>query len=518
MTLEDFSARNTAPMKTLNFMERDPFAVGLVDERLVQRFAIIMLYYSTAGERWAEDDGWLAPISECQWQGVSCEFSAPFAIKSINLSGNSVEGVLPNTMGLLNKLVEFRFDRNPIGGTLPSQLGLLTNLERLFGYFTLLEGTIPTETGRMTKLSDVRLNGAGLSGPIPSELSQWQLLTRLELDGNTLTGSIPSTICSTGLVTPVVECNIICDCCELVDCTPRPTPRPTTLMPTTLPPTDYPSPSPTTPRFDLLTLLQSRSPNSDFSSVLTPASRALDWMIRDVYSNSLTDDELVQRFGIVALFYTWNLAIFLTEGASECTFPGIGCDENNKVVQLDFRSGNFNNAIPPEIGVLTDLLRMMLPGNGITGKIPNELGKLLLLEKLLLPNNLLTGSIPEAMATMEGLVHLDLENNRLDGGFPNIFRVLFDLVILNLANNDLSGSLAGFLLPRFVVEIYLNDNMFSGQVPDAYGDLERLTTLDVSGNDGITGTIPSTVCDSATDDTVTIDCDKVTLCSCCVCA
>ena len=45
---------------------RDPDAV-------VGRFALTTFYYSTGGEQWRNNDGWLTEAPACDWFGVGCD-------------------------------------------------------------------------------------------------------------------------------------------------------------------------------------------------------------------------------------------------------------------------------------------------------------------------------------------------------------------------------------------------------------------------------------------------------------
>ena len=45
-----------------------------LDTTLDQRYILAVLYYSTNGKEWTDNDKWLSESSECSWLGVSCNF------------------------------------------------------------------------------------------------------------------------------------------------------------------------------------------------------------------------------------------------------------------------------------------------------------------------------------------------------------------------------------------------------------------------------------------------------------
>ena len=71
---------------------------------------------------------------------------------------------------------------------------------------------------------------------------------------------------------------------------------------------------------------------------------------------------------------------------------------------------DFLGSIPPELGQLLELSKLLLNNNQLSGPIPPELGNLLELERLCLSDNLLTGSIPSSFKQLSKLGKLELLN------------------------------------------------------------------------------------------------------------
>ena len=59
------------------FMLNDPLNPDVCTyPTLNQRFALASIYYSTNGDSWTNDSGWLLASGECTWNGVTCEGGA----------------------------------------------------------------------------------------------------------------------------------------------------------------------------------------------------------------------------------------------------------------------------------------------------------------------------------------------------------------------------------------------------------------------------------------------------------
>ncbi len=98
----------------------------------------------------------------------------------------------------------------------------------------------------------------------------------------------------------------------------------------------------------------------------------------------------------------------------------LGTPDNLSDPDRDYNEPNrqIPQRIPPELGGLTNLHRLDLSGNHLTGQIPSQLANLANLEFLSLIDNQLSGSIPEEFGTLPNLRWLWLSNNRLTGGIP----------------------------------------------------------------------------------------------------
>ena len=111
---------------------------------LTDREILSILYHSTNGPDWAENDNWLSDKPLDQWYGVTTDDDGRVVV--LNLVYNR------------------------------------------------LKGPIPTQLGQLSRLAELNLWGNGLSGQIPPELGRLRHVTSLHLEGNDFTGCLPNAL------------------------------------------------------------------------------------------------------------------------------------------------------------------------------------------------------------------------------------------------------------------------------------------------------------------------------------
>lgn len=172
-----------------------------LDARLIQRWALAVLYFSTGGgvdgnttsSSWTSDAGWLKSTNECEWSFVVCDDSG--SLTEVAIDDNALFGDIPPEIGLLGgSLRKLSFNTNGLGGTLPTTLGLLTGLNRLNLQNNLLTGPLPTELGALSFLQSLILSRNSFVGPIPTQVGNLVNLTYLDFALTKLTGTIPTEV------------------------------------------------------------------------------------------------------------------------------------------------------------------------------------------------------------------------------------------------------------------------------------------------------------------------------------
>ncbi|XP_052189827.1 receptor protein kinase CLAVATA1-like [Diospyros lotus] len=156
--------------------------------------------------------------------------------------------------------------------------------------------------------------------------------------------------------------------------------------------------------------------------------------------------------------------------SSHCSFSGVTCDEDSRVIALNISTLPLFGTIPPEIGLLDRLLNLTLSADNLNGPLPLEMSNLTALRFVNLSSNNFSGDFPGDMVlTMTNLEVFDAYNNNFSGKLPLQFASLKRLRML-----------------------HLDGNYFSGEIPEAYADIQSLEILGLGGN-GLTGRIPASL-------------------------
>ncbi len=171
-------------------------------------------------------------------------------------------------------------------------------------------------------------------------------------------------------------------------------------------------------------------------------------------------------------------------------WQGVSTNSAGLVTELSLSDNDLSGTLPPELGDLAQLRRLVLDDNKLTGPIPPELGRLDQLTILDLGDNSLAGTIPPELGKLSQLTKLDLNDNSLHGTIPVELGALPRLDSLLLFRNELSGPIPTDLGNLGTLRrLSLSANQLSGSVPPELGNLTSLTHLNVSRNE-LTGTIP----------------------------
>ncbi|KAF8044821.1 hypothetical protein N665_6528s0001 [Sinapis alba] len=88
-------------------------------------------------------------------------------LTAINLSGNRLQGNIPESIGLVKALIVLNLSSNGFVGNIPSSLANLYQLESLDLSHNKLSGNIPHDLAHLTSLSTIRVSHNKLVGVIP---------------------------------------------------------------------------------------------------------------------------------------------------------------------------------------------------------------------------------------------------------------------------------------------------------------------------------------------------------------
>nr|GMD18426.1 receptor-like protein EIX2 [Ipomoea batatas] len=134
-------------------------------------------------------------------KGLTLQFTKNLRfLRSIDLSGNQIDGKIPAEIMSLHALQNLNVSRNNLSGTIPETIGNLSKIESLDFSRNELSGTIPPSLSSLNFLSHLNLSFNHLYGRIPTG-SQLQTLNDLSiymgnegLCGDPLSKSCPSDI------------------------------------------------------------------------------------------------------------------------------------------------------------------------------------------------------------------------------------------------------------------------------------------------------------------------------------
>ena len=115
----------------LEWVAADPDVANRLysNSKIVQRWALAVLFFVTNGESWYQSNDWLSFTDECTWfskaSGSICDSNG--LLMTLDLQDNGLEGTLPPQISLLLKLRTLNLQNNRLEGNIPHELSLLSN-------------------------------------------------------------------------------------------------------------------------------------------------------------------------------------------------------------------------------------------------------------------------------------------------------------------------------------------------------------------------------------------------------
>jgi hypothetical protein len=164
----------------------------------VQRYCLVVFYFSTGGPNWMVQHSWLDPkVHECSWgEGISCfpDGSNQLIFIGLDETRNGLSGTLPFELGFLTETVFLRISKNDIGGFIPSEIGMLKRMSTLDLSSNIMTGSIPDTIGNATDLVQLDLSYNRINGTIPPSFYNLVRLQLLGLSFNGITGPIEADV------------------------------------------------------------------------------------------------------------------------------------------------------------------------------------------------------------------------------------------------------------------------------------------------------------------------------------
>ncbi|CAB9510819.1 LRR receptor-like serine threonine-protein kinase [Seminavis robusta] len=206
MDMDEDDAQSTTWAKTTTL----PIINQNEMSKFIQRYVLVILYYSLNGPGWTQRSNWLShDHDECDWAFVTCDsqngliYSFAFIdipgpgllsrLDTLKLTfGNLTGNFLSNEEYLAwPELTTLWLSHNQWTGRLPESIASLSRLTSLRLESNGLTGHLPTTLGQMNALTELYLQNNALSGSVVAELGAAPQLRELRLEENTLNGSLP---------------------------------------------------------------------------------------------------------------------------------------------------------------------------------------------------------------------------------------------------------------------------------------------------------------------------------------
>ncbi|CAL5064994.1 unnamed protein product [Urochloa decumbens] len=416
--------------------------------------------------------------------GAIPHFQKTIPLQFLGLSGNSLSGSIPASLGNVSSLNYIQLAENNLKGLIQETLGHILNLSILdLGYNKLsgnvpamiynvssliylglnnnmLDGQILFSTGHsLPNLESLVLSGNIFSGMVPASLTNMSKLQVIDLSSNSLSGSIPSLGSLSNLSRLILGTNML----QAED-------------------------------WDFLTSLT----NCSQLLMLALDGNSLNGSLPKSVGNLSTNLERLNFRGNrisgtipASIGNLMNLTLLNMEQnmLSETIPLTIGNLKN--LIILSLSTNRLTGEIPSTIGDLPQLSQLSLDDNLLSGNIPVSLGQCKRLAMLNLSINNLDGSIPSEILSISSLsLGLDLSKNNLTGMIPQEIGKLINLVLLNVSSNKLYGEIPPEIgLCVLLSSLQMEGNMLSGIIPQSLGALKAIQQMDLSRNN-LSGQIP----------------------------
>jgi len=324
----------TSQHKALTWiLDEDGMNLTHTSRNLVQRYILMVFYYSLSGDNWGNKNGYGTDGHECDWFGVTCTTQSN-KMNMIRLEKNGLEGNLPNELDHLSNARRIILPENRISGSIPSRLCKITRLRLLHLGGNSLSGTISDEMRKCTDLKELDISSNNLIGTLPVFSGEQRFLKVLKLSRNQFTGTIPPSFFKL-------------------------------------------------PMLEVLSLAFNRLTGS-----ISPELGSL----RSLVSLDLEENKLVGTIPSSLSNLTQLRFLRLNENLLTGTIPGeLGMLSN--LIQLRLSSNSFTGTIPEALGSLSEVNEILLANNRINGTIPTSFENLNELNVLELHGNMIIGNV-----------------------------------------------------------------------------------------------------------------------------
>ena len=197
--LLEIQKQDTPEYHANRWMWEDPNLYHYSTQRRLQRFAMVVFFYSTHGDEWYHNDNWLDyDISECQWYSSYNENNDdPICDQDSNLlifdfHQNNLQGNLPGLTNFYPSMRWFNVADNHLTGSPPPLSSSLKDIEAYIVSNNQMAGQLVTYAGfEANKIRIVKLDRNQFSGYVNPVFHVLPQLEILNLTSNAFANDVP---------------------------------------------------------------------------------------------------------------------------------------------------------------------------------------------------------------------------------------------------------------------------------------------------------------------------------------
>ena len=418
-----------------------------------------------------------SPDSPCDWPGIICSSNnATTRVTRIMLPNSQIAGEMFGNFSLLSELSHLDLSKNTIGGMIPEDLTLCRNLVYLNLSHNILGGelnlpglknlekldlSVNRFCGELQlsfpaicdKLVVLNISANNFTGGIGGSFDDCLNLQYLDLSSNNFSGEswngfprlLDFSVSENSLIGPVLS-DLFTENCSLqildlsenvfIGGFPVKISKCRNLVILNLAGNNFTGKIPA--EIGSILSLEALYLGSNSISNVIPDSllNLKNLTFLDLSKNNFGGD-------IQKIFGNFTQIKFLVLHGNSYTggIKSSGILKLPNVLRLDLSYNNFSGSLPIEVSEMPSLIFLILAYNQFSGSIPSEYGNFSRLQALDLSFNRLNGSIPPTLGKLSSLLWLMLANNSLTGEIPLELGDCTSLLWLNLANNQLSGKI-----------------------------------------------------------------------------
>ena len=184
---------------------------------------------------------------------------------------------------------------------------------------------------------------------------------------------------------------------------------------------------------------------------------------------------------------SWN--IDSSDICSSTNYPGVTCNAESHVTEIDLSDNNLAGSISPYVYTLPYLKKLDMSKNRITNAgwdridviLTNDTEKLITNIEVIDVTNNLINTVEGVTKLSDTLVGLHMTYNNLKGAMPSELFTLKNLEILAISENELTGEIPSDIgMLTNLLEFYSYGNKLTGKIPSDIGLLTKMQILTVS--------------------------------------